>query len=246
MSRKIISLAVALLLPMLAVAEEPASSGNPLDALPGSFSGSIGVASDYSFRGISQTREKPALQGNLDFTFDQGLTIGAWASNVDFGAGDDADIEIDYYALYDFNLSDTYSSQVGVYYYTYPGVDSDLDYDYYEFYGAVSRDIADAAVTASVNYAPHNFGDSGYAVYPRLAAEYPLPYDLTLSGAYGYQFFSDNARRAYPNYADWALGVGYTLEGFDLALQYTDTNLDKQACPDDCDGRVIFSVSRAF
>ena len=51
-------------------------------------SSTITVASDYDFRGITQTARDPALQASLDWAAESGLYVGAWASNVDFGDSD--------------------------------------------------------------------------------------------------------------------------------------------------------------
>ena len=41
-----------------------------------------GVVTDYRYRGISQTRLKPAVQGGLDFAHKSGFYLGAWASTI--------------------------------------------------------------------------------------------------------------------------------------------------------------------
>ena len=51
------------------------------------FSSTWTAVSDYDFRGFSQSAKNPALQGSADYAFgDSGFSIGAWASNVDFGS----------------------------------------------------------------------------------------------------------------------------------------------------------------
>ncbi|MCP4899414.1 MAG: hypothetical protein GY906_20815 [bacterium] len=90
-------------------------------------SGTVGFTSDYRFRGISQTAGDPAIQGSLDVAFDNGIFIGVWGSNVDFG--DDANLEIDWYAGYAGEISETLSYDATLYYYTYPGYDAaDADF----------------------------------------------------------------------------------------------------------------------
>jgi uncharacterized protein (TIGR02001 family) len=53
----------------------------------------VGVVSDYRYRGISQSRLKPALQGGVDLAGPNGLYAGAWASTIkwvkDGGGGAD-------------------------------------------------------------------------------------------------------------------------------------------------------------
>ncbi len=63
-----------------------------------SYTGNVAVATDYVFRGVSQTQERPAIQGGFDAAFDSGIYAGIWASNVNFGT--DTSTEMDYYGGY--------------------------------------------------------------------------------------------------------------------------------------------------
>jgi uncharacterized protein (TIGR02001 family) len=89
------------------------------------FSSTWTAVSDYDFRGVSQSAKDPALQASVDYEFaDTGLAVGAWASNVDFG--DDEDAELDLYANYSRTINDTFSFNAGGVWYEYPlGNDSD-------------------------------------------------------------------------------------------------------------------------
>jgi len=93
------------------------------DANPLSFN--VGVVSDYRFRGISQTRFDPALQGGADYAFpNSGFYVGTWASTIrwikDAGkiAGVDtgsAPVEIDLYGGYKGDIvKDKLSYDVGL------------------------------------------------------------------------------------------------------------------------------------
>src|SRR5690606_38862768 len=70
--------------------------GNEL-GIPGTFSTNVSLATDYVYRGISQTDEEPAVQGGLDWEHETGLYLGIWASNIDLNDDDEAHVEIDYY-----------------------------------------------------------------------------------------------------------------------------------------------------
>ena len=48
-------------------------------------SANIGVASNYIWRGTTQTQDDPAVSGGLDYALENGLYVGTWVSNVDFG-----------------------------------------------------------------------------------------------------------------------------------------------------------------
>lgn len=67
------------------------------------WSANAGVVSDYRFRGISQTRLQPAVQGGVDYSGASGAYFGAWASNIrwvqDAGA-QDGSVELDLYGGY--------------------------------------------------------------------------------------------------------------------------------------------------
>jgi uncharacterized protein (TIGR02001 family) len=41
-----------------------------------------GVVSDYRYRGISQSRLKPAVQGGFDYADKSGFYVGAWGSSI--------------------------------------------------------------------------------------------------------------------------------------------------------------------
>jgi uncharacterized protein (TIGR02001 family) len=96
-------------------AKEPESGG-----VRSWFSGNVAMASDYSFRGISQTDRKPAIQGGLDLAHPSGIYLGTWGSSVNFGedlsAGQRAQMELDVYGglrrsvagLVDLDLNATY------------------------------------------------------------------------------------------------------------------------------------------
>lgn len=101
------------------------------------FSSTWTAVSDYDFRGFSQSAKDPALQASADYAFgESGFAIGAWASNVDFGSGNDADIELDVYASYTGKINDTFSWVVGINRYNYPGSDDTGEYN--EYYGGFS------------------------------------------------------------------------------------------------------------
>jgi uncharacterized protein (TIGR02001 family) len=77
MHKSLITIAVlgALAVSSLAFAAEEAKSDFTT-------SGSVGLFSQYIFRGLTQTDRKPALQGNFDINHSSGLYLGIWSSNI--------------------------------------------------------------------------------------------------------------------------------------------------------------------
>src|SRR5213592_3624551 len=117
MRKSILSLAVvaAVLVPGLAAAQTPA---------PSPLTGNITLISDYRFRGISQTFDKPAIQGGFDYAHASGLYAGNWNSNVSQGAGyPGGNIEMDFYGGYKHAFGDFGIDVCAIYYY-YPGSDA--------------------------------------------------------------------------------------------------------------------------
>ena len=77
-----------------------------------------------------------------------------------------------------------------------------------------------------------------------LSVDVPLPYDVTLSGHYGWSQFDSTL----DNYQDWKVAVSRDFYGFGFELAYVDTSsIDKSVnCGNvtfKCDGTAVFTVS---
>jgi uncharacterized protein (TIGR02001 family) len=88
----------------------------------------VGVVNNYLYRGISQTRGDPAVQGGLDYAHKNGFYVGAWASSIkwieDAGLPNNrwnGPTELDLYAGYKFDLTPGIGMDVGVLRYEYLG-----------------------------------------------------------------------------------------------------------------------------
>jgi uncharacterized protein (TIGR02001 family) len=97
----------------------------------------VGVVSDYRYRGISQSRLKPALQGGVDYARKSGLYVGTWASTIKWikDAGGDAPVELDIYGGYKFDLRG-FGLDVGMLRYQYINHDLPISPNTTEIYGA--------------------------------------------------------------------------------------------------------------
>jgi uncharacterized protein (TIGR02001 family) len=81
------------------------------DAASGmTFDASLGVVSDYRYRGLSLSDEAPALQIDATLATDSGLYANVFASTIDeYGLdadGDGAQVEIDYALGWVFSVMD--------------------------------------------------------------------------------------------------------------------------------------------
>ena len=217
-------------------------------------SGNVTLATDYRFRGISQTDRDPAIQGGFDYEHESGLYAGIWASNITFAGN----IEMDYYGGYAGNINDNIGFDVGVIYYDYPSDNQgsgDNDLEFWEIYGGLSGDAGPVSLSGQISYSSDYFGETGDGVYTDLGASYGLPADFTLSAHFGYQYIEDGSVKDEgffssdeDSYSDWSIGVSKSFMGVDLDLSYIDTNLGSSDCFGDkiCDDTVVFSVSKSF
>jgi uncharacterized protein (TIGR02001 family) len=221
-------------------------------------SGNVSMASDYVFRGISQTDNQMALQGGFDYAHDSGLYVGTWASNVDSdffnGAGHDPQLEVDLYGGYSNELANGIGYDVGYLRYQYPGFD---DANTNEFYvGGSYKDFS-----LQVNYSDElKFLPSDQSAwYWKAGYDTTLPwYEIGLSAHIGYStgdaFDVDDSDRAkgdsgfYDTYTDWSLGLSKSVYGVDLGITYTDLDLSsKDDCNADfCDSKFVFSISKSL
>ena len=96
----------------------------------GEWSANASMASNYIWRGLTQTENEAAVQGGIDYAGDSGFYVGTWASNVNYGAGDVYSYEHDIYAGFAFDTGDI-SWDVGYLYYNY---DKEAEFDFSEVY----------------------------------------------------------------------------------------------------------------
>ena len=93
------------------------------------FTPKISFFSEYEYRGISQTSEKPAVQFNVDYAHSSGFYLGTFISNIswlkdqkDLGLVDkSSSVEIDLFGGYKFEAAKDLTLDIGYLHYEYPG-----------------------------------------------------------------------------------------------------------------------------
>lgn len=203
-------------------------------------SANLAVTTDYVFRGYTQTGEDPAVQGGLDWADSSGWHVGAWASNIDFGPGDDASIEVDIYGGYAWEANGV-SYDAGLLYYAYPGADSGSGYDFIEAYAGLGFDLDAVSLSGAVHYTPDNFGETGAGWYLTGGLSRRVTDALSVDANVG---FSQVTEDFGEDYLDWSLGLSYSFSRLALDLRYHDT--DAPDCAGSCDARVALSLSAEF
>jgi uncharacterized protein (TIGR02001 family) len=213
-------------------------------------SGNIALTTDYKFRGISQSDSAPSVQGGFDIAFDNGAYIGTWGAAVDFDCAIDTcgglngGIELDYYAGFASDISDSVSFDIGYIYYDYPQ-DEGLLGDYGEIYGSLS--FGDFGI--GMNYSDEYWGETGkftytYATYSMALSE-SVALDLLVgSGDYDEAGYLDGATE----HMNWSVALSTSAGGLDFAITYEDTDLDKEDAYgyDWADAALILSIGKSL
>jgi len=199
--------------------------------------GNVAVTSDYVFRGVSQTRENPAISAGVDATFGD-FYAGGWASNVDFG--DDTDAEVDVYGGWRSELSG-WAVDLGGVAYLYTGQPDGADYDYVELKAAASRAVGPATLGVAAYWSPDFFGASeNEATYLEANAAFAPADRWTVSGAVGRQWVSSDL-----DYTTWNAGVAFALtDHLALDVRYHDT--DQHDFGDGYGARAVASLKATF
>jgi uncharacterized protein (TIGR02001 family) len=231
----------------------------------GTFSAGGTFATDYSYRGISQTQRQVAFQPFLTYETPSVASelasisgyVGAWASNVYF-PGTSTAAEVDIIAgVRAKAMNEKLTFDLGYIRYNYLGSDPALQYGFNEIGLVVGYDFGPVAISGAVRYSPNFFANSGNAWYKWAQVVVPLPFikinenvAFKLFGTIGNQSVERFINYGIPNdnYWDWQLGATATVWGVDLTVAYTDTNIDVAGClnTQNCQSRVIFSISKTF
>ncbi len=205
------------------------------------FTANVGLTSNYVFRGITQTVEKPALQGGLDYAHASGFYAGVWGSNVSWiigsGATGDAGLELDTYFGFKNSFAGDFSYDVGFIRYNYPGSYTPpatyAKADTEEIYGAIGYKWIFAKYSYSLGKFLTVPGASGTS-YLEVNANYPVgDSGITIGAHYGKQtyrgVFADalDAANLTPTYSDYKLSVTKDFSGYVLGLAYSNTDARK-------------------
>ncbi len=222
-------LPLSLLALALSAAALPALADEAAPSDPLSFN--VGAVSEYRYRGISQSRLKPALQGGIDYAAPNGFYVGTWASTIKWIKdipGGDANVEVDLYGGYKTEVSPGLTLDVGGLYYLYPSnklkdVAGFANANTFEIYGALTY----GPVTAKYSHSTTNlFGnvDSKNSGYFDVTANFDLGNGLTLSPHVGHQTVK---HLSVASYTDYSLTLAKDFSGLVLSAAVVGTDADK-------------------
>lgn len=214
-------------------------------------SANVALASQYVFRGVSQTGEEPAIQGGFDATCGI-FYAGVWASSLDWGpdngpAGStSAHLEIDVYAGIKPKTGPV-TWDLGVIYYAYPGGAQPAfagpgfnEPNFLEFKVGASGEIwKDGTLSGTFFYSPDYTLETGSVWTFEAGFTQALPkigmFSPTFSALLGYQTGDDAAYatligNADDSYMYWNAGITLGFhEKWSVDFRYWDSNLSDNA-----------------
>jgi len=207
-------------------------------------SGTANLVSNYRFRGVSLSENKPAAQ--VGFTYDdvQGWYAGAFASTAKFVTSPAVGLQAIPFAGYSCRASGL-TWDVGADYSAFAG--AARRYDYPEvFWGGAYENIS-----ARLYYSPRYFGQDSRTIYIEVNGSQPLVDRARLLAHIG--VLRSNGENAYYGsrevIVDGRVGVGFDLDQFNVQLSwvgissptsaYVITGVGNRSGP-------VLTVSRSF
>jgi uncharacterized protein (TIGR02001 family) len=218
--------------------------------------GNLGLTSDYRFRGVSQTQNAPAVQGGIDYNHNSGFYVGNWNSSVSSdmytnGAG----VESDLYVGFKKDIYKGLTLDVGSYNYFYPRATNgtSTNFDTNELFVGLGY----GPVTVKYSQSLSNYfgtANSKNSQYYQADIAQPLAYiskSLSVLAHVGRTEVNNNSNLSY---TDYNVGLGYNLQGWDLAAKYyfNDNKTSTFMTANTINGQklykdaVVFSVAKSF
>jgi len=182
------------------------------------------LTSDYRYRGLSQSRLKPAIQAGADYTHNPtGLYVGTWASSIKWieDSGGDVNVEWDIYAGKRGEIAPGVSYDVGGLYYFYPSNGLTPSANTFEVYGQVGYGPATLKYSTSTT---NLFGtaNSKHSGYLDAQVNQELAEGLVLNLHVGRQKVNHNSAASY---TDYKIGVTKDFGVATVSLAAVKTNI---------------------
>ncbi len=214
-------------------------------------SANVAMTSNYVWRGMTQSKNSPAIQGGFDLDY-KGLYAGVWGSNVDFGST--ASVEIDLYLGYANDISG-FSYDINYCQYTYPNETDELNFGEasltlgYDFeVVAISAkyylgvDTNDVANETANGWEPGNGWEVGLSV--------PLPMEISIDGTYGSYDDSGTQNNTLNNFGEYySVGATKSFGKFDITASYTGMDFESNNGGHDGNGKednVVVTLGASF
>ncbi|QYJ90069.1 MULTISPECIES: TorF family putative porin [Shewanella] len=249
MMKTLTQLKCSILLGSLLATSGVMAEAQDTQVLGGNITGKLTFASDYVFRGESETMDGdvPVVQGTLGWGNDQGWYGGVYASNIKF-----ADPNLEIVTAPYIGKAGTFGDSgitydVMLFSYLYPGASYS---NYTELWLKVGKQFGRTKLQLEVTPTVDDwFGVDGwqgvnYAIHP----SYQFDNGINLSASVGYQDLDGNGAEGWGH---WNLGVSKTFAGLSFDLRYHGSTVDEShkvygTQTKIFDDRVVIGVSKSF
>ena len=230
----------------------------------GTFTAGATFATDYSYRGISQTQRQVAFQPTITYetpTVSESLLlsayVGAWASNVYF-PGTSTVAEVDIIAgVRAKAMNEKLTFDLGYIRYLYPYYPASSGIEYGEVALRVDYDFGPLTVSGRVRWSPDTVFEAGQSWNKRALVTVPLTFvplpdgmQMKIYGSLGNVWVEKPAILGLPgnDWWYWQIGLVTSVWGLDVMLAYTDTNIEVAGCgyTQACAGRIFASITKVF
>jgi len=234
---------------VLASANAPARAQGDDDTEGAALSANLTLASDYRFRGQSQTDHRAAVQGGIDYAGASGVFAGLWASTINFNDEANSPAEVDFTAGYSHAFSDATQASVAAAYYWYPQ-SAPAQYDFFEIVGTASHELERVTLSGEWTFSFDYSGHTGIGTGVTVGLDVPLPIGdsewLSASAHAGRQWIEDNVAYGVPDWMFYDIGMTATWRVFALDVRYTATDLSTLDCyggSNACEPGVVVSLT---
>ena len=222
----------------VAHAQTAADPAPAAETSPHSFTGKAALYSEYEYRGIAQSSQKPAPQLNLDYAHASGFYVGTFLSYIKWlqdtaevgGFSTNARVEWDIYGGYKWEFAKDWTLDLGYLRYEYPSSSAfnpkpNTD----EVYAGVSYGPMTVKYSYSIN---DTFGvpKSDGSQYIEFSANPQVSEKVTLNGILGYQKYAGTNNGFNNNdlsYLVYKLGLTYDVgKGWNVGGYWKGTTAD--------------------
>jgi uncharacterized protein (TIGR02001 family) len=207
------------------------------------------LTTDYRYRGISQTRLKPAVQGGADYVNNpSGFYAGTWLSSIKWidDAGGDVNVEWDIYGGKRGDIGGGFSYDVGGLYYFYPSNGLNPSANTFELYGAVGYGPFSLKYSHSTTNL-FGFADSKNSGYFDASLNQEIQDGYILNVHLGRQNVKNNSGASY---TDWKLGVTKDYGVVTVSLAAVKASTDAYTSPRNgknlAKNGAVLTVSKTF
>jgi uncharacterized protein (TIGR02001 family) len=207
--------------------------------------GTLSVVSDYRFRGVSLSQQKPAAQASVDYDDPSGWYGGLFGSTVELAGQSATTGQGVAYLGVAVPIGGGFHWDVGA---NYSLFSAGRYYDYGEVYlGVTSLNL-----NARVHYSPDYFGLERGSYYGEINGTYPFGDGFALLGHVGVLVpvgHGDIAGSTVRNPVDARAGIGVEIFTFNVQVAWVGTNGSGSSYPVYAGRRrntVVVSASRSF